>query len=100
MSVNRGLITSITTPLGVSSHIVQDSTIEECDETTSEGPSSPPATARSIKTPHHVFGEFAPLNENQDFSSEPKMEKSKNVLFSQQSIQSNSSSNNNGETQG
>jgi len=100
LSVNRGLITSITTPLGVSSHIVQDSTIEECDETISEGPSSPPATARSIKTPHHVFGEFTPSNENQDSSSENRVEKNKNVLFSQQSTQSNSSSNNNGENQG
>ena len=100
MSLNRGLVAWAAPTIGVSSHLVQDATIEECDETNSEGLDSPPATARSIKTPHHVYGDFTSPEENEEASSTSKAEKNKTVLFSQQSIQSTSSSNNNGENQG
>uniref|UniRef100_A0A7E4UYB7 Sodium/hydrogen exchanger n=1 Tax=Panagrellus redivivus TaxID=6233 RepID=A0A7E4UYB7_PANRE len=57
-SVTRSLLQAAASPLGVSSHAVSTTTIEEVDETgASDTEVSPPETARTIKTSESVFAE-------------------------------------------
>uniref|UniRef100_A0AC34QMF9 Uncharacterized protein n=1 Tax=Panagrolaimus sp. JU765 TaxID=591449 RepID=A0AC34QMF9_9BILA len=115
MSINRGLVAMAAASLGVSSHVVQDSTIEECDESTSDGIGSPPATARSIKAPHFecdestsdgigsppatarsikaphfVYGDYAKPGNVHGNNGNAQPDK-KPVLFQQNSVQTSSS---------